>query len=403
MDYQIGAVELLGLLLGILFLVIAIIQNKNLLFKNFIVAAVFVRVCLLLCDMLHLFPIPNLGADSEFFHYLAESNQENSDPRYVTNYTVFLTYFYSFTNCSRVMAQFINVLFGVGVIIYGQKCLRLFNIEKRLVKIGTLILCFEPNLIIFSGGLLREAWVEFFTTISLFYFFKWYKFGSVNDFIQSIVLLLGGTYMHGGTIGIVFGYFLVLTLYKREEDTFKLNARSWLAIVAVWGFSMFLSNYMDVFGNKLDGVDTGNVDEVLISGYKKQYDKGGSDYLLWLPVSSMSDAIVFSPFKMFYFLLSPVPWEWRGIQDILAFFIDSIWYLILCWGIYKSKPNAFNTLKRGLIMSLLTVVFIFGIGVTNSGTAMRHRAKLLSFIVVTYCISKSIRQNKECIDYKLTK
>lgn len=209
--------------------------------------------------------------------------------------------------------------------------------------------------------------------------------------------------MHGGTIGIVFGYFLVLTLYKREEDTFKLNARSWLAIVAVWGFSMFLSNYMDVFGNKLDGVDTGNVDEVLISGYKKQYDKGGSDYLLWLPVSSMSDAIVFSPFKMFYFLLSPVPWEWRGIQDILAFFIDSIWYLILCWGIYKSKPNAFNTLKRGLIMSLLTVVFIFGIGVTNSGTAMRHRAKLLSFIVVTYCISKSIRQNKECIDYKLTK
>ena len=45
------------------------------------------------------------------------------------------------------------------------------NIEKRLVKIGTLILCFEPNLIIFSGGLLREAWVEFFTTISLFYFF----------------------------------------------------------------------------------------------------------------------------------------------------------------------------------------------------------------------------------------
>ena len=35
MDYQIGAVELLGLLLGILFLVIAIIQNKNLLFKNF--------------------------------------------------------------------------------------------------------------------------------------------------------------------------------------------------------------------------------------------------------------------------------------------------------------------------------------------------------------------------------
>ena len=98
---------------------------------------------------------------------------------------------------------------------------------------------------------------------------------------------------------------------------------------------------------------------------------------------------------MFYFLFSPVPWEWRGFKDILAFFIDSIWYVMLCWGIYKSKPNAFYMVKKGLVISLLAVVFIFGLGVSNAGTAMRHRAKLLSFIVVTFCISKSEKQEED--------
>ena len=394
MNYQIGTVELAFLLLSPFLLVLAVFYKRDLSYKNMIALAVLARVGLLLCDIFHLFPIPNLGADSEFFHYLAEKNQNSSMPRYVTNYTVFLTYFYSFTNCSRIMAQFVNVLFGIGVIIYGQKCLRLFNIEERFVKISTLILCFEPNLIIFSGGLLREAWVEFFTTVSLFYFLCWYKKGDLYCFVLSLLFLLGGSYMHGGTIGVAVGYFLVFTLYNRSENIFKLNMRSWFAIIAILAFSVFLSNYMNVFGSKFEGIDSENAAEVLMSSYEKT-EKGGSDYLLWLPVSNFTGAVIFSPLKMFYFLFSPVPWEWRGFKDILAFFIDSIWYVMLCWGIYKSKPNAFYMVKKGLVISLLAVVFIFGLGVSNAGTAMRHRAKLLSFIVVTFCISKSEKQEED--------
>lgn len=394
MHYQIGILELFGMLIGTVALICIILNSRNLLYSKMIAFAALVRVMMLLCDMLHLFPIPNLGADSEFFHYLAEANQYSKEPRYVTNYTVFLTYFYSLTDCSRVMAQFTNVLFGMGVIVYGQKCLRLFNIESHYVRIGTMILCFEPNLIIFSAGLLREAWVEFFTAASLYSFLKWYKTGGNTNFGISLAFLLGGTYMHGGTIGIAVGYFLTYTLYNRKKDMYMLNTRSWFAIILICVFSAFLMNNMNLFGNKFEGIDDDNANEVLISSYEKT-EVGGSDYLQWLPVSSTLGAIAFSPLKMLYFLFSPVPWEWRGFKDLFAFFLDSIWYVILCWGIYHSKANHLKSIKQGLVISIVGVVFIFGLGVSNAGTAMRHRAKILPLLVVTYCISKSSRHETQ--------
>ena len=387
-DYYISTLDLIFLFSATFLLLLLILNSKKLWFRQFIALAVILRVVLLLCDMYHLFSIPNLGADSEFFHYLAVTNQNNAHPRYITNYSVFLTSLYSFTNSSRVVAQFVNVLFGIGVIIFSQKCLLLFNIEEHLVKVGTLILCFEPNLIIFSAGLLREAWVEFFVSVSLYYFLLWYKNNSQRNFLLSLIFLLLGSYMHAGVIGIAVGYFLVYTLYHRGDNSFKFNARSWFAIFAIIIFVIFLSQNMGVFGEKMAGMDAENADEVIVARYEKS-EIGGSDYLQWLPVTDFAGALLFSPLKMFYFLFSPVPWEWRGIQDLLAFVIDSGWYCILCWAIFRSKANSLRTLKRGLILSLLCVVFIFGIGVSNAGTAMRHRAKILSLVVVTYCVSLS--------------
>ena len=75
--------------------------------------------------------------------------------------------------------------------------------------------------------------------------------------------------MHGGTIGVAVGYFLVFTLYNRSENIFKLNMRSWFAIIAILAFSVFLSNYMNVFGSKFEGIDSENAAEVLMSSYEK--------------------------------------------------------------------------------------------------------------------------------------
>lgn len=388
MNYIVTGIDVIYLFFTGILLIAYVLSSKKIPFNELVCFGIILRIGLLLCDLYHLFPIPNLGADSEVFHSIAYNNAVNGGDGKLTNYTDFLTLVYSLTGRSRMIGQLINVLFGLGVIIYGQKCLLLFDIDRKYLHIGTLILCLSPNLIIFSGGLLREAWCEFFITASLYQFLKWFKYGNITNFILSCVMVMAASYMHSGSIGVIAGYMIVYVLYNRNKDRFKFTYRSIFSSLLVLAFGVFYLQNMETFGDKMQGMDGENTDDVLISHYNNALG-GGSDYLTNLPVKSMGGALLLSPLKMVYFTFSPMPWDWRGFPDLLAFFIDSIIYLMLCWGIIKNANNEYINLRTGLIISLLSVVFIFGIGVTNAGTAMRHRAKLLPLFVVAYCLSKT--------------
>lgn len=388
MGYTVTTIDIIYLFLIGTILIVYVFSSRNIPFKGLVCTGILLRIGLLVCDLYHLFPIPNLGADSEVFHSIAYHNALYGDSGKLTNYTDFLTLVYTYTGQSRMIGQLINVIFGLGVILYGQKCLQLYHVNHKYMHIGTLILCLAPNLIIFSGGLLREAWCEFFITVSIYQFLKWFKYGNPISFLLSCLMVLAASYMHSGSIGVIAGYMIVYILYNRNKNQFKFTFRSIFASCIVIAFSMFFFQHMDIFGEKMEGMDGENTDEMFVSQYNSALG-GGSDYLTNLPVNSMGGALLFSPLKMIYFTFSPMPWDWRGFNDLLAFLIDSIIYVLLCWGIIKSTGNSYAKLRTGLIISLLSVVFIFGIGVTNAGTAMRHRAKLLSLFVITYCISQS--------------
>lgn len=399
MGYIVTTIDLIYLFLVGIFLIIYTFSSRSILFKGLVCIGILLRLALLICDLFHLFPIPNLGADSEVFHMIAYNNVVNGANGSLTKYTEFLTFVYTYLSPSKMIGQLINVIFGYGVIVYGQKCLRLFDVNKKYVLIGTLILCLAPNLIIFSGGLLREAWCEFFITVSIYHFLRWFKYGGIGRFLLSCIMVLAASYMHGGSVGVIAGYMIVYVLYDRKKNQFKFTFRSIFASVLVVAISLFYFQNMDLFGEKMDGMDGKNTEEVLVSHYEGALG-GGSDYLTNLPVNDMKGALLFSPIKMLYFTFSPMPWDWRGFQDILAFLIDSIIYLMLSWGIIRNAHNKYIKLRTGLIISVLSVVFIFGIGVTNAGTAMRHRAKLLPLFVVAYCISRTDTREEKQLEYK---
>lgn len=388
MGYEVSLADIIYLFLTSIIIITYIFSSRSISFKGIVCIGIILRLVILLCDLYHVFPIPNLGADSEAFHSIAYRNAAYGSHEKLTNYTDFLTLVYSLTGQSRMIGQLINVIFGLGVILYGQKCLQLLGMNHKYLYIGTLILCFAPNLIIFSGGLLREAWCEFFITASIYQFLKWFRYGRMNNFMFSCIMVLAASYMHSGTIGVIAGYVITYVFYNRNKNKFNYTFQSVFASALVIAFSIFYFQNMDIFGEKMSGMNTENTEEVLVAHYEGAQG-GGSDYLTQLPVNTIGGAMLFAPIKMLYFILSPMPWDWRGFSDMLAFLIDSIIYLILIWGIIKNVNNKFIKLRTGLIISLLSVVFIFGIGVTNAGTAMRHRAKLLPLFVVAYCVSKT--------------
>ena len=121
--------------------------------------------------------------------------------------------------------------------------------------------------------------------------------------------------------------------------------------------------------------------------------RGGSSYLTNLKITNYFDMLLFAPIKVLYFWISPVPWEFRGVIDIISFLFDSIAYIYFISFIYKNRKIKINKVDKVIcIIIILGFLFsstMFAFGTFNSGTALRHRNKLLILCVIVYSILKN--------------
>jgi len=393
--------SLVFILICSFFVFLSIYLSKKVQFKNLILLGFVLRIFLMLADYYHWFPILNSGVDSEVFHKVALENQRSSVWKIWTNYTYFLTFIYYLTNSSRLIAQYINVLLGVGVMVFVQRSLSLLEIKKSVQKNVILIVVLLPNLIIFSGILLREAWIEFFVAASLFYFLKWFKTGSIKNILLTIVMIMLATIMHSGTISILIGYVIAFLIYNPKTQKTQISGNSIFSLILLIGIMILLMNHFEMFTSKFSNFNFDDPNAFV--ELTNTTNGGGSDYLTWIKADNVSQCLLLSPLKMFYFLFSPLPTEWRGISDVIGFLIDSIVYLWLCIGIYRFRDlQGFGKpLRMFLLISLLITVFIFAYGTYNAGTAFRHRAKLIPVILITYAVSLNYSTDKHKKNYKL--
>ena len=88
--------------------------------------------------------------------------------------------------------------------------------------------------------------------------------------------------------------------------------------------------------------------------------------------------------------------NWRGFLDAFTFITDSMLYLITIIYYLKNKNKLGD--KRSLAITLLWMIIgsslIFGIGVSNAGTAIRHRQKLIPLFLIVLAITKNKRHLK---------
>ncbi|MDR1056213.1 MAG: hypothetical protein LBL90_10455 [Prevotellaceae bacterium] len=378
---------LLFIFINILFVLFYLFRINHTIFSALIFMGFLLRVVLMFADYYHWFPILNSGADTERFNRLALKNAY--DPGFeIGGYVGFLRIIYTLTDASRLIAQYVNVLFGLGLIIVVYKTLILLDISHKLTQNVLLIVIFLPNLIIFSGILLREAWVEFFVAASVFYFLKWYKNGGYWHQIAVIGCVLAGAYMHSGVIGLLVGYIVAFLSYTPSSGKLSFSGSTIASLIVLGGLLIVFMSYGDLFTKKFADYDFESEEDFLNKVNKSI--GGGSDYLTWINTNSVFQGFLFAPLKMFYFLFSPLPTEWRGANDIIGFLIDGALYLYLCVQIFRAKiTNQVQErfLKRYLIAALALTTFVFAYGTSNAGTAFRHRAKIVSLIIVTYAIS----------------
>lgn len=345
----------------------------------------------------HIFAFPGSGADSEGFYRASVLVSKNmkliKGSIYGGNYTKILGSIFYITGENRILGQYINVILGVFIIILIYKSLRMLNIKKKNINTSILIISLFPNALIFSGILLRENFITFFVALSIYYFIKWHKKGEFKSQLLSIVSILIASSFHSGVIGILVGYMFTYIFYNRKINSFKISVKTTILLLVFTFLGIAILNQSDVFLGKFKNID--ELEDIISTANSRT---GGSVYLTSLKLNNWWQVLIYSPIYMFYFLTSPLPWNWRGLNDIVTFFIDSSLYFIFVFMLiknlrYRNKSLYHKNVILGLAMSDLLTIFIFGIGVQNAGTAMRHRHKILPLLLIIFTILKEQLHN----------
>ncbi|MDN3451211.1 hypothetical protein QMA09_13510 [Planococcus sp. APC 3906] len=351
-----------------------------------IFAGFVIRVLVLFIDLY----VPSIqifssGTDTEYFHEISLLIANGMFPLEdgATNYVPFLSAIYYMVGDQRPFAQFLNVAFWVFAAVYLMKALIHLEIDKKLIFIALLIFTVMPNSIFMSSILLRESIIIFLITVSLYHFVRWFADGTFPNFIMAVLLALGSMMFHSGMIGFVIAYVLAFMFLsasgskKVTQNALFLMLLVVMAAIMIQNSELFLSKFMGPEGTAVSALE--------ISG------RGGSMYLSSLNGLTGIVALLVAPLKMFYFMFSPIPLDWRGFGDIASFMFDSSIYVFLVgatiYGLFKSDMPLRN--KIFILLFLGITVLVYSYGTQSAGTAMRHRNKIIPLLLITFAIANS--------------
>ena len=390
-DYS--TVGILAVIVHTIFAMIIIMSNKS---KDrvIILLAFLMRVFFMFWDLYArgIFVLPGSGGDSEMYYKTSVLISENLDFLGTTRGETFsdlMGVLFSVIGPQRIVGQYINVLFGLSTILIIKKILSIIKINNKTEKTILMLACFLPNSMVMSAIFIREIIPTFYVALSLFYYIKWIKQQKLNYVIFAFSSLALASMFHSGVIGIVIGYSFGLLFYDFRSNKFKFSIRTTLSFLfIVLLMTIGFTYFEDTLFGKFKNVD--NISDIYSSA---NYREGGSAYLTGMTINNPLQLFVFGPIRSFYFLTSPLPMNWRGFSDIFTFLTDSSLYLatIIYYAINRKQFGERRSLIIILVWMIVGASFIFGIGVANAGTALRHRQKLISLFLVILALMKDAK------------
>jgi hypothetical protein len=395
-----------NLLLVIFLLIPVIVKNNNV--KLLLYIFLFLRVLLLYFDYYgkDIGNVLHSGGDSERFYewgLLISKNLNLIKEISYTKYTDFLAILYWVIGDQRFFSQFINVLLGFWSIFVFYKVLDLFKLKDATKLFFFALYGFYPQNIIFSSILLREALIQFFFMYSILFFIKWLNSNKRIHVFKTLIFIVLSSFFHPGMLlGLLVYVFMFLFLdVQNYKFNFTFKKIAFLTIFCSLSLAFIIYNSSLLTGKLAIFVIQEN--SSLIENYqsKSGIEEGGATYLRNFKVNSPIDLVLFMPLRLVYFIFSPMPYDVRGLGDLVAIFLDSSFYYFLVYMIVVSrnfiKRNIFTIFPKIFLILFLTISLGFALGTENSGTAMRHRSKVFPVLLVAVIFIESIKQNKTFI------
>lgn len=289
----------------------------------------------------------------------------------------------------------INIMAHVLISLNIYKIFNILKIEKEVKRFLMMIVILSPISLVMRAGVLREGIIILFASYSLKAFIEYVFYKNTFSIIKMFLYLIISSLFHSGTIFLTMGYFIYLIGGGKNQKILQWS----ILLIAIIGFVLFKDQFLEKMG-------AGDVDKILAYNNSAELKSAGSVYLESITTNSLGQIVIFLPLFMFYFLYSPTPEMIRGVLDLITLLLNSSIYIyITIIGIksYKKVRKKLNKREReiikALLFSALLTTAVFSIGTRNAGTAMRHRDKVLPFLIVIFAIIR----NKYFIDLKYRK
>lgn len=328
--------------------------------------------------------LPFNTTDAQRFHELSVETANALPDVLLEHFTGFysqvLGVIYYIFGPYQFWGHFLNISF---VMLAATKLLDIADLMRLTLtnkKIMAFIWMFAPIPFLMSYALLREGSMYYFVVLSIYYFLKWTKDYRVFNIIMAVLSVYIGSKYHEGLIAVAVPYLYAFIFYDRQKNKIKMNGLNITCITTA--FIVFLAFIGSEAGQEYiqkTNAETG----------------GGSAYLTNLKVETPLDFLFAGPIKAVFLVYSPMPWLVRNPMDIITLLLDSSLWIYTTYLFVKNYKTIDSRYKL-LMLCIILGGFVYGMGTLNTGTAIRHRNKLMSFTLVLMMAIK----NKVDLDYE---
>ncbi len=380
--------------------------------SKIIFVALFIRIIFLIINN-HFFYLPDGNMDALNFEARAWNWSKEGFLNIFNHYRGPDAYFisiiyaipYSLFGRSILMLQSISILFGLGSVFIGWILAKKLWDNQIAKKVGWTIALF-PTIVSYSVLTMREVYISFFLILAIYGVVNWVRERDIKSIIVSIFGFIGATFFHGASIiGLfVFAAFVTFDSLKKSFRLIKKRKINLRLVIIVITSSVVLLLYVS---SKIHIPYLKTFDKTINTQHMRLLinlnTKGDASYPDWLKVENDLEFVYKVPVRTLYFLFAPFPWDAKKLSHLVGVF-DSFLYMTLIYLIFKNRKAIWkDPALRILVIILLCYFIMFGIGVSNFGTGIRHRVKFVIALIIMAgpLIPKFIFKNNNKIKEKL--
>lgn len=296
-------------------------------------------------------------------------------------YKWLMSVLYALFGRSALMIQSINVLLGTLIVLNSWRLTKELGGDQRACRVAAWTITLFPSMIFFSATLVREVAVTYPLTLSALALTRWFNARRPLQLVGAFTSLLISMAFHsGGAAVLLFAGLWLSGSWLRELVTLRFRNLGRNTIALLLGLGVVMAVLTSGFGlQKFSGLETGDI--AVLGERQEGFAHGRAAYLEDLRADSPSELLWQAPLRLSYFLFAPFPWMLSEISDVFGV-IDSTLFFYLVMRAFRRRRALADRPAVMLVLGVFgAMAMVFALGVSNYGTALRHRNKMLPLLL----------------------